>query len=135
MKRIAVVAVILLALLSVGCATIKVGGNAQLGSSNDPGVKVAQKRCWYVLWGLVPINDNSTDKVVPANKTVRVETKYTPVDFILNFFTSIVTVYSNTAEVYEINSKRTDSNTQKPDIAATDPGVKKAEIATTAGNK
>jgi len=101
MKRIAV-AVLLLSLLSIGCATVKVGGNAQLGSSNDQGVKIAQKRCWYALWGLVPINDNSTDQVIPANKTVRVETKYSATDWLMNIFTGALTVYSYTAEVYEV---------------------------------
>jgi hypothetical protein len=105
MKRIAVIAVIILTLCTVGCATIKVGGNAQLGSSRDEGVKVAEKRCWYLLYGLVPINDNSTDNIIPANRTIRVETKYTPMDFILNMFTGFVTIYSNTAEVYEVKKK------------------------------
>jgi hypothetical protein len=87
----------------IGCATIKVGGNAQLAPSKDVGSKIGEKRYWYVLWGLVPLGDNSTDNYIPttANK-VRVETKQTVLDFVFNLFTGIVTIVSRTAEIYEV---------------------------------
>jgi hypothetical protein len=86
-----------------GCATINVtGNNAKLVQSGKEGTKIAEKRVWYALWGLVPISNNTTDDVVPANSTVRVETKITPLDFLISIFTGLVTINCNTAEVYEV---------------------------------
>ncbi|HUL31153.1 MAG TPA: hypothetical protein VLZ03_11945, partial [Thermodesulfobacteriota bacterium] len=67
-----------------GCFTIRVGGKAELAPSTEEGTKIAHKRCWYALWGLVPIGDNSTDSLIPETaKKVRVETKYTVPDFLI----------------------------------------------------
>jgi hypothetical protein len=86
-----------------GCFTIRVGGKAELAASTEEGTKIAQKRFWYALWGLVPLGDNSTDRLIPESvKKVRVETKYTVPDFLINIFTGLVTIETFTAEVYEI---------------------------------
>ena len=88
---------------AVGCFTIRVGGKAELAPSTDEGTKIAQKRYWYALWGLIPLGDNSTDQLIPGNvKKVRVETKYTVPDFLNNIYTWWVTIETFTAEVYEI---------------------------------
>ena len=101
-----VVSLILLLAVSMsvaGCFTIRVGGKAELAASTEEGTKIAHKRCWYALWGLVPISDNSTDPIIPATaKKVRVETKYTVPDFLINIFTTIVTIETFTVEVYEV---------------------------------
>jgi len=87
----------------VGCFTIRVGGKAELAPSTEEGTKIAQKRFWYALWGLVPLGDNSTDQLIPENvQKVRVETKYTVPDFLINLFTWLVTIETFTAEVYEV---------------------------------
>ena len=86
-----------------GCFTIKVGGKAELAPSSQEGTKIAHKRCWYALWGLVPIGDNSTDSLIPESaKRVRVETKYTVPDFLINIFTILVTIETFSVEVYEV---------------------------------
>jgi hypothetical protein len=86
-----------------GCITIKVGGKAQLVPSTEEGTKVAQKRCWFILFGLIPLNDNSIDKSIPETaKKIRVETKWTFLDIVMNIFTEVVTVISFTAEIYEV---------------------------------
>jgi len=86
-----------------GCFTIRVGGKAELAPSTEEGTKIAHKRCWYALWGLVPISDNSTDSLIPESaKKVRVETKYTVPDFLINIFTIILTIETFTVEVYEV---------------------------------
>jgi hypothetical protein len=88
---------------TVGCFTIRVGGKAELAPSSVEGTKIAQKRFWYALWGLVPLGDNSTDRLIPENaKKVRVETKYTVPDFLINMFTGLVTIETFTAEIYEV---------------------------------
>jgi hypothetical protein len=86
-----------------GCFTIRVGGKAELAPSTEEGTKIAHKRCWYALWGLVPIGDNSTDSLIPESaKKVRMETKYTVPDFLINIFTIILTIETFTVEVYEV---------------------------------
>ena len=71
-----------------GCFTIRIGGNAELAPSTEEGTKIAHKRCWYALLGLVPIGDNFTDSLIPeTEKKVRVEAKYTVSDFLINIFT------------------------------------------------
>lgn len=106
MKSKRIVSLILLVAVTmcvVGCYTIKIGGNAELAPSSEEGTKIAQKRCWYAIWGLVPISDNSTDSLIPGTvKKVRVETKYKVSDFLINIFTGLVTIETFSVEVYEV---------------------------------
>jgi len=86
-----------------GCITMKIGGKAQLAPSTEEGTKVAQKRCWFILFGLIPLGDNSIDSYIPAGaKKVRVATKWTFLDIVMNIFTELVTIVSFTAEIYEV---------------------------------
>jgi hypothetical protein len=106
MKSRKLVSLILLVAVTVsvaGCFTIRVGGKAELAPSSEEGTKIAHKRCWYALWGLVPIGDNSTDSLIPESaKKVRLETKYTVPDFLINIFTILLTIETFTVEVYEV---------------------------------
>ena len=106
MKNKKLVSLILLLALTMsvaGCYTIRVGGKAELAPSTEEGTKIAGKRCWYALWGLIPIGDNSTDSLIPATvKRVRVETKYKVSDFLINMFTGIVTIETFSVEIYEV---------------------------------
>ena len=87
----------------VGCFTIKIGGKTELAPSTEEGKKIAQKRCWYALYGLVPISDNSTDSLIPGTaKKIRVETKYKVSDFLINIFTGIVSIETFSLEIYEV---------------------------------
>jgi len=104
-KRKLITLALLFVLVSsfLGCATIKVGGNAQLVSSSQEGTKIAEQRYWYALWGLVPLGDNSTDPYIPSSvKKLRVETTTTFIDGLISFFTGIVTITCRTAEIYEV---------------------------------
>ena len=102
-KLVSLVLLIAVTISVVGCYTIKVGGKAELAPSTEEGTKIAQKRCWYALWGLVPIGDNSTDSLIPGTvKKVRVETKYKVTDFLINIFTGIVTIETFSVEIYEV---------------------------------
>jgi len=64
------------------------------------GFKETQKN-WYFLWGLVPINENSTDKIIKENglSKVRVETKTTIVDYLISGVLGFVSVVTNTTVV------------------------------------
>jgi len=102
-KLISLILLIVVTMNVAGCLAIRVGGKAELAPSAEEGAKIAHKRCWYALWGLVPISDNSTDSIIPeAVKKVRVETKYTVPDFLINIFTIFVTIETFTVEVYEV---------------------------------
>lgn len=102
-KLVLVFLLIIFAASLTGCYTIKVGGNnQQLASSNESGTLVAEKRVWYALWGIVPISDNSTDSMAPSVKKVKVETTHTFLDYVISFFTGIVSIVCNTAEMYEV---------------------------------
>lgn len=106
MKRKKFVSLIVLVavLMSVaGCFTIRVGGKAELAPSTEEGMRIAQKRCWYALWGLVAIGDNSTDSLIPETaRKVRMETKYTVSDALINIFTIWVSIETFTVEIYEV---------------------------------
>jgi predicted small secreted protein len=102
-KLIILVLLVAVTVCVAGCYTIKIGGKAELAPSTEEGAKIAQKRCWYALWGLVPIGDNSTDSLIPATaKRVRVETKYKVSDFLINIFTGLVTIETFSVEIYEV---------------------------------
>ena len=106
MKTKKIVSLVLLVAVTMsvaGCFTIKIGGKAELAASTEEGTKIAEKRCWYALWGLVPIGENSTDSLIPGIvKKVRIETKYKVLDFLINIFTGIVTIETFSVEVYEV---------------------------------
>jgi hypothetical protein len=103
-KKLVSLMLLLAVTMSVaGCFTIRVGGKAELAPSTEEGTKIAQKRCWYALWGLVPISDNTTDSLIPETvKKVRVETKYTVSDALINIFTILVSIETFTVQIYEV---------------------------------
>jgi hypothetical protein len=103
-KKLVSLIVLLAVTMSIaGCYTIRIGGKAELAPSTEEGTKIAHKRCWYILYGLVPISDNSTDPIIPETvRKVRVETKYKVSDFVINFFTSLVTIETFSVEIYEV---------------------------------
>ena len=100
---VSLIVLVAVAMSVAGCFTIRVGGKAELAPSTEEGTKIAHKRCWYVLWGLVPIGDNSTDSLIPETvKKVRVETKYAFSDALINIFTIWVSIETFTVEIYEV---------------------------------
>ena len=102
-KLVSLILLLALTMSMAGCFTIRIGGKAELAASTEEGTKIAGKRCWYALWGLVPIGDNSTDSLIPGTvKKVRVKTKYKVTDFLINIFTGIVTIETFSVEIYEV---------------------------------
>ncbi len=95
MKKVtAVVALAAMVLMLVGCAahTHVVGDGAQTGAKEE-------LRQWYVLWGLVPINEVNTDEMVGDADDYVIKTEQSALDVVINIFTSWVTVYSRTVTV------------------------------------
>ena len=102
-KLVSLILLLALTMSVAGCFTFRVGGKAELAPSTEEGTKIAQKRCWYALWGLVSIADNSTDSLIPGTvKKVRVETKLTIGDALINIFTFIASIETFSVEIYEV---------------------------------
>ena len=96
MKKVIALALIAsLVIVMVGCAAHihKVGNGAQ-------GNTMTEQRQWYILWGLVPLNDVKTSDMTSA-ADYSIKTEQSALDVIMNIFTSVITVYSRTVTVTE----------------------------------
>lgn len=92
--KISATLLIIAMLFVIGCAahTHKVGKGAQ-------GYDITAARQWYVLWGLVPINDADTNAMAAGATDYEITTSITPVDFIINAIGSYITVNCRTVTV------------------------------------
>jgi hypothetical protein len=110
MKKFFILTLFLFGFVITSCSTIKVEGDAKLIQPSNEYIctKVAEKRAYYLLWGLIPISNNSTSDIVPKGKNVRVETKYTGIDILIGIAANILiptTISSMSAEVYTCNKE------------------------------
>jgi hypothetical protein len=80
--------------LFASCATHvhTIGDGAQTGVEQ-------QERQWYVLWGLVPINEVDTKEMAGDAEDYTITTEQEALDVIINIFTTYVTVVSRTVTV------------------------------------
>ena len=69
-----------------------------VGDGGD-GSETVEKRQWYVLWGLVPINDVDSAELADGAADYTIETENSFLDGIINIFTGGVSVYSRTVTV------------------------------------
>ena len=67
--------------------------------SGPSGTDIVEQRQWYILWGLVPLNNADSSVMAAGATNYEIKTATTPLDFILNIFTGIVTVNSRTVTV------------------------------------
>ena len=81
-------------LFVIGCSAHvhKVGKGAQ-------GYDVTEARQWYIVWGLVPINDVDTNVMAGEATDYEITTSYTPVDFIIGVVAGSITISSRTVSV------------------------------------
>ena len=92
--KVSVVLLIVGILFVIGCAThVHQVGKGALGN------ETVEVRQWYVLWGLVPINNVDTNMMAGQTTDYEIMTAITPLDFIIGAFTGIVTVRSRTVTV------------------------------------
>ncbi len=91
--KITIIAV-LMAFAFASCMTL----NHTVGDGAKTGVEVSAKQ-WYVLWGLVPLNDVNSQAMAAGASDYTITTQYTFVDAIISSFTSIVTVNVQTVKV------------------------------------
>ena len=94
LKKVTSAVLIVNVLFVIGCATHihKVGNGAQ---GND----VMTQRQWYVLWGLVPINDVDSHTMAGGATDYEVKTEVNFVDAVISIFTGLLTVYPRSVTV------------------------------------
>ena len=94
LQKCLAVVLILGVLLLIGCAAHvhKVGNGAQ---GND----MIIARQWYVLFGLVPINEVDTNAMAGTAIDYEIMTGHTGLDFVINIFTGVISVNSRTVIV------------------------------------
>jgi len=93
-KFISIIAITVVLCFLAGCAAHihKIGQGAQ-------GAEKTEARQWYVLWGLVPINDVDTNKMSEGATDYTIKTESSALDVIINIFTSYISVVSRTVTV------------------------------------
>jgi hypothetical protein len=87
MKRLAAATALIGLLLVTACAA-----HIHTVGSGPAGGDVQIQRQWYVLWGIVPINNVDSHAMAGSATNYRIRTEVTPVDFIISIFTGMVTV-------------------------------------------
>jgi len=94
MKRIVSLVMLVAFIALVGCSANihKIGNGAQKG-------EVMEARQWYVLFGLIPLNEVDTNQMAGGVANYEIKTEQGFMDIIINMFTSAVTVYSRTVTV------------------------------------
>lgn len=66
------------------------------GAKNNQKV---EERQWYILFGLVPLNNVDTKQIASGVQNYEIKTQQSALDVIMNIFTGIVTVNSRTVTV------------------------------------
>lgn len=69
-----------------------------VGNGGSGGSQVTQ-RTWYVLWGLVPINEKDSEELASGATDYTVHTERDALDIVLNIFTSWLSFVSQTQTV------------------------------------
>jgi hypothetical protein len=93
-RFVLVVAMVIILGLLMGCAAHihKIGQGAQ-------GAQKVEARQWYVLWGLVPINDVNTLNMSDGATDYTIKTEQSALDVLINIFTGYISVVSRTVTV------------------------------------
>ncbi|NOZ08546.1 MAG: hypothetical protein GXO91_06665 [FCB group bacterium] len=94
MKKAGILLVILLALFVVGCTTHihTIGNGPQTG-------EMIQARQWYILFGLVPLNEVDTHEMAGDAADYEIKTETSAIDILIGIPASYVTVSSRTVTV------------------------------------
>ena len=98
---LAAVCLMLLPSCGVVMVTAPPGDDVRLLPELEPAASKVTVKNWYVLWGLVPITNNSTADVIGRNQleNVRVKTYYSVVDWLINAVLGGFSIYTNTVEI------------------------------------
>ncbi len=105
MKKLIVIMCLLSMVLLTSCYTVKVLSDTDrpitLASRTDNLPYKDSYRVWYALWGLVPISDNTTNKILKETKInkVRITTKMGIIDILISAILGNISIVSWTVEV------------------------------------
>ena len=93
-SKLSAVFLIAAMLFVIGCAAHvhTVGKGAQ-------GSDITEARQWYILWGLVPLNEADTNAMAGGATDYEIMTAITPIDFIIGAIAGSVTISSRTVSV------------------------------------
>jgi hypothetical protein len=112
------------------CYTAKVSAppdsDVQLASSSESLPVVKTTKNWYLLFGLVPLSNTATDQVEGLDK-VRVETKWTFLDGIINGVAGLLTLRVCTTEIHGAQTSGADKGTEIEKASASTEGSSKGE--------
>jgi len=104
MKKLLVIGVLFVVFLE-SCATVRVEApgksDIKLATETSPYNYVMKKKVFYILWGLVPITDNSTASMLAGKDVseVRVLTYYDVVDAFVSYVLGWLSIHSKTVEI------------------------------------
>ncbi|URA10482.1 hypothetical protein [Thermospira aquatica] len=107
MKRLIALVVLVVFVVS-GCGKVIVRapeGKKILISSQSITSPDQQKMVWYVLWGLVPLGDNSTAPLLaayPDGSEVAISTEYSIIDFFISMLLGQFSISTRTIRVQKI---------------------------------
>jgi len=91
MRRIALLCLIVLLVIPLGCFT----HHHTIGSGPHSGQKEYHVQ-WYILWGILPLGDEKDGGQIAGTPNCRITSQFTPIDVIINFFTGAVTIHRRT---------------------------------------
>lgn len=95
MRKIMITTLLALSmLLYSGCFT-----NIHTVGDGGSGTNEVQKRQWYILWGLVPLNVLETSEMAGDAENYTIKTEHTFLDGVIGIVTGLVTVYPKTVTV------------------------------------
>ena len=94
LRRFAAIVMLLCMFGLLGCSahTHIVGSGASSGAADEA-------RQWYILFGLIPLNDVDTSTMAAGASNYEITTEQSFLDVIMNIFTGYVTITSRTVTV------------------------------------
>ena len=93
-RKLSAVFLIAAMLFVIGCTahTHKIGNGAQ-------GSDIMEARQWYVLWGLIPINEVDTNAMAGEATDYEITTQYTALDAVISIVLSEISIQCRTVTV------------------------------------
>jgi len=93
-RKITAVVLLISMLLIVGCAV-----HVHTVGKGPQKFQKQETRQWYILWGLVPLNEVDTNALAGGAADYEIRTEQCALDIIMNIFTGYITVVSRTVTV------------------------------------
>ena len=81
-------------LVVIGCSA-----HVHTVGKGPQGYDVTEARQWYIVWGLVPINEVDTNAMAAGATDYEITTLYSPIDFIIGVVAGSLTISSRTVSV------------------------------------